>query len=191
MHTAHKFGLPSVAGMAHCARGYLEIGESVMGFAPNCDYRFRSQSVQQPREERPASFAFLPGMATIRHWIVRSVGVQREDVPQKDRAPQFFYHRPNHGRCSLSDRRSFSCPSQLWRSEKLCMCREVNVVRQRKASATAAAVAKVPSDPNGIYAALHSGMKNDRQIATANGRSICAVVAIARVGVGIENGVEP
>ena len=161
-----------------------------MSITPNCDHRFGPEGAQQPSQKGAASFALFSRMATVRQWIVWRVGMQREDIPQKDGALQLFNHGPDHGRSSLADRRSLRGPRQLRRSEKRGVRGEVNVVGESEACATPTAVTEVAGDPEGLYTAFYRCCENDRQIATANGRGICAVVAITRVRVRVENSFE-
>jgi hypothetical protein len=176
--------------MSDRARSYSKTGERDMSIASNRDHGFGAQGVQQPSQQRLASFTLFSRMATIRHWIVRRVGVQREDIPQKDGALQLFDHGPDHRRGSLTDRWPLRRSRQLWRPEKRGVRGKVNFVCESETSATPASVAKIAGDPDGLYATFHRSLENDRQIATANGGGICAVVATARVRIRVENSVE-
>jgi hypothetical protein len=161
-----------------------------MRIAPNRYHRLGAQGVQQPSQQRPASFALFSRMATIRHWIVRSVGVEWEDIPQKDRTLQLFDHGPDHSRSPLADRRPLRRSRQLWRFEKRGVLGKVNFVCESETCAAPASVTKIAGDPDGIYVGFQRSPENDLQIATANGRGIRAVVPITRVGVGVESSVE-
>jgi hypothetical protein len=190
MDPAQEFSLPAVAWMSDRARSYSKTGERDMGVTPNRDHRFGPKGVQQPSEQRATSFALCSCMATIRHWLVRRVGVKREDIPQKDRALQLFNHGPDHRRGPLADRRSLRGSHQSRRSEKLGMRGKVNIVGESEACSAPASVTKVAGDPEGIYTAFNRRFENDCQIAAANGGRICAVVPVTRVRVRVENRVE-
>jgi hypothetical protein len=190
LDSAQEFSLTAVAGVSDRARGYSEAGERDMSVTPNRDHRFRAQGIQQPGEQRSTSFALFSRMTPIRHRIVRRMGVQREDIPQKDGALQLFNHGPDHGCSTLAYGRALRCLRQLWRPEKRGVRSKVNLVGESEAGATPASVTKVSGNPNGIYTTFHCSSENDRQIAAANGGGVSPVVAVARVHVRIENRLE-
>src|ERR1700722_17678063 len=128
MDSPQEFSLTAVAGMSDRARSYSKTGERDMSIASNRDHGFGAQGVQQPSQQRLASFTLFSRIVTIRHWIVRGVGVQREDIPQKDGALQLFDHGPDHRRGSLTDRWPLRRSRQLWRPEKRGVRGKVNFV---------------------------------------------------------------
>lgn len=112
--------------------------------------------------------------------------MEREDIPEEDRAPQVPEDLPGHRRGALGHRRPPGGPRERQLPVEAGMRGEVGLVRERQARAPPAAIPEVARYPDRIDASREGRLRNEPQVLPPDLRGVGPVVIRTGLGVGVK-----
>lgn len=179
-----------MTGMPHRVVLQTEFIQRVVGILSDGHDPAGLEGVQQGEEQVLTGLALGSGMAAVGQGSAGFERVQGEDVPEEDGLIHSGQHLPDHGRGAFGNGQALGGAVQGKAAVGLGKGRKMFFVGQRQPGAAAAAVAKVPGDPEGIDAHANCRIEQGTQIGAAPAVRVGPVAQAASLAVRVEDSVE-